>query len=536
MKFFSAFPFKAVKINLLINLPIFLILVFAAFLRLYKIADYMTFLGDEGRDVLVVYNILHGDFTFLGPTASVGGFFMGPIYYYFMTPFLWLFNYDPSGPAVMVAIFGILTVFLMYKITREFFDFKTAIFSASLYTVSPLVIAYSRSSWNPNLMPFFSLLTMYYLYKGVIKNSFKFLILSGIFLGVLFELHYISVFLGVSVFIYLIFSSFLVKKEQIKIFLKKLLCLLAGFILGILPFLLFELKHGFLNTQNLLKFALGSQNAGTNNSFLEIISNVFFRLFGRLVTTFPPPEQISIKNSVINFDFYFFSFNSPVSYWYFFTLFLGLVSFSFILFKFWKSRKESEKYLQLSLLSFWFIIGIFLFGFYKKNIYDYYFEFMFPLPFIFVGNFLSGIYKKNYLKIFSLCLLLFLIFLNLTGMPFRSAPNRQLAQVEKISRFIHEKTGSKPFNFALITEGNSDHGYRYFFTLWNNKPVTIENVANDPERKTVTEELFIICEKNPCAPLGDPLWEVAGFGRAEIAGEWDVSVVKIYKLIHYSPR
>ena len=56
---------------------IFLILVIAAFMRLYRINDYMTFLGDEGRDALVVKKIIvdHKP-TLLGPTASVGGFFL----------------------------------------------------------------------------------------------------------------------------------------------------------------------------------------------------------------------------------------------------------------------------------------------------------------------------------------------------------------------------------------------------------------------------------------------------------------------------
>jgi len=98
---------------------IFIILIIASFYRLYRIRDYLTFLGDEGRDVLVVYKILHGSFTLLGPTASVGGFFLGPIYYYFMAPFLWLFNYDPVGPAIMVALFGIATVWLVYKVGRN---------------------------------------------------------------------------------------------------------------------------------------------------------------------------------------------------------------------------------------------------------------------------------------------------------------------------------------------------------------------------------------------------------------------------------
>src|ERR1035437_9349467 len=137
------------------NIVLLTVLILAAFLRLYRIQDYMTFLGDEGRDVLVAYNILHGHLTLLGPTSSVGGFFLGPIYYYFMAPFLLLFNYNPVGPAVMVALFGIATVWLIYKFCSELFNRQIGIIAAALYAVSPLVIAYSRSSWNPNPLPFF---------------------------------------------------------------------------------------------------------------------------------------------------------------------------------------------------------------------------------------------------------------------------------------------------------------------------------------------------------------------------------------------
>ena len=82
-KFFSQLKSLISNQNALLSL----ILLFSAFLRLYKIEDYMTFLGDQGRDVLIVYNILHGHLTLLGPTSSVGGFFLGPFYYYFMAPF-----------------------------------------------------------------------------------------------------------------------------------------------------------------------------------------------------------------------------------------------------------------------------------------------------------------------------------------------------------------------------------------------------------------------------------------------------------------
>jgi len=100
-------PFKSFRIKKY-YLVLLLIILFSAFFRLYKIDQYMTFLGDEGRDVLVVKRMLiDGKFTLLGPITSVGSMYMGPIYYYLMVPFLLLWNFSPVGPAVMVAFFSL---------------------------------------------------------------------------------------------------------------------------------------------------------------------------------------------------------------------------------------------------------------------------------------------------------------------------------------------------------------------------------------------------------------------------------------------
>jgi hypothetical protein len=109
--------------------------------------------------------------------------------------------------------------------------------------------------------------------------------------------------------------------------------------------------------------------------------------------------------------------------------------------------------------------------------------------------------------------------------------------MKTIADFVMTKTNVKPFNFALISTGNSDHAYRYFFTIWNYPPVTIENPLLDPQRKSVTDQLLVVCESPlPCNPLEIHLWEIAGFGRAEIAGHWNISVVEVYKLVHYNGK
>ncbi len=504
-----------------------LILAIAAFYRLYHIVNYMTFLGDEGRDVLIVYDILHGHLTLLGPTASVGGFFLGPAYYYFMAPFLWLFNYNPVGPAIMVALFGIVTVCLVYKVGKELFGYNVGLISAGLYAISPLVVTYSRSSWNPNPMPFFSLLALYILYKGVLGNKTRFFILAGFLFGIAMQLHYLALFLGVIMGVYVLLYQHVFSRNNIlPTVIRQYIFIFLGFILGWSPFLAFELRHGFSNIISIFKFIFQSGDTGGNNQLLQTIVNVFFRIFGRLIANFPPPEKVALGAHL------------NLALWYCATLLLGIVSVGFLFFKCFKEYKlRSLDFAKTSLLLVWLILGVGLFGFYTKSIYDYYFGFMFPLPFLIIGFFLKGLWQKRIGKILAVSILLILIWLNSLTLPFRQPMNSQLNQAETISRFVIDKTDNKPFNFALITGGNSDHAYRYFFTLWHRVPMTIQTVALDPKRETVTAQLLVVCEIIPdCHPLGNSLWEIAGFGRAEIVDSWDVSVVKVFKLTHYKGK
>ena len=318
---------------------------------------------------------------------------------------------------------------------------------------------------------------------------------------------------------------------------------IGGFIVGVSPFLAFEVRHGFANTRSILQFVLAGKDTGYSGpGYFSIIGDVMFRLFSRLLYRIPPYDLFN---------------NYPK--WYVQTLIvLSVVTLAAtILFvggslvrkmssvraklkNFMKSAWitqitdfKQDSYLGLLLLFLWGAVVVLLFGFYKKAIYDYYFGIIFPLPFLFTGLLFSRMGRLRYGKIFSIGATCALLFFNWQGRPFIYPPNNQLEQVENISKIALSKTDGKPFNFALITAGNSDHAYRYFFEIWGRKPVTIENTDVDPSRKTVTDQLIIICETGDCHPLGNSLWEIAGFGRAQIAGTWDAPFVKIYKLVHF---
>lgn len=500
------------------------ILIISAIFRLYRISDFMTFLGDEGRDMIVAKGILEGNLTLLGPRASAGDFFLGPAYYYMIAPFLLIANYDPVGPSVMVALFGIATVAFVYYIGRKFFNKEAGLIAASLYAISPLVVAYSRSSWNPNLMPFASLLILYLLYKALIKQSLKMFILIGFLLGIAIQLHYLTIFLGVIVLFYLLIANPILKKENLfKRYSMQIIGIFGGFILGISPFLAFEIKHRFPNISAILKFVFSdntTEGYQVGQSFIGNIWDVLFRLFGRLVTKYPAAEH---ANKTVSSD---------LILWQIATILLAIFSIIAIV-------KVKDKYAKL-LLVLWLFFGVFLFAFYTKPIYDYYLGFMFPLPFLLVGNFLSHVTKIKKYKIISTAIaaavFISLVVFNLSGAPFFSTPNKQKDQAKNIAEFVISKTNNQPYNFALLTRGNSDHVYRYFLEVENRPPVTIQNLIDDPERKSVTGQLIVICEYPECQPLGNALWEVAGFGRAEIVGEWEVPFVKIYRLIHYEEK
>ncbi len=489
------------------------ILIVAAYLRLNNISGYMTFLGDEGRDVLVVKRmIVDHKFTLLGPTASVGGFFLGPIYYYFILPFLWLWRLDPTGPAVMVALFGVATVYLVYRAGRDMFHPWVGLVASALYALSPVVIAYSRSSWNPNLVPFFSLLTIYLLWRHAQDTTMKNALLVGICLGIGLQLHYLFLFLFPVVLLWLLFQN------KIRMRVKSLLVCTGGFIIGYAPFLLFELRHGFPNTRSVIQFVLAGKDTGFSAaSYQAIVSDVIYRSIGRLVLRLPQPDA---WGGMPQWQRLLWEWGIG-----------GIVTAGIIILVYHAARPRWQAGSRLLLV--WGGIIAVLFGLYRRAIYDYYFGIWFALPFFLTAIVMYHLKRIRAIGVWAASgAVAFLLWWNWQGQPFRYAPNNQLTQVRMIAKEALDKAAGKAFNFALVTQGNSDHAYRYFFEIWGNPPVTIEPEFKDPERKTVMDQLIVICETPECKPLGHPLWEIAGFGRATISGTWQTSFVTIHKLVH----
>lgn len=470
------------------------ILILASFLRLYRIRSHLIFLGDEGRDALIVRRMLvEHKFTFLGPTASVGGFYLGPIYYYFMALPLWLSGFDPVGPAVMVALFGILTVFFLWLFLRNL-NPRLALFSAFFYAIFHTPVYWSRFSWNPNPTPFFTILFIYFLSQGFNLKEKKFFFLSGCSLGVLFQLHYLTLCLvPILILTILILSHY-------KTWLKNFLSTILGAILTFSPFLVFEIRHNFPNFRTIIDFFV-TRSGAVQGFLLKNFINAFLINSHRLIQVV-------------------FLFES----WKIIRIFL-LTSLFLLFYKIIKGRGRERKIMVIIFL--WWFIGVLILSLYQGQVYDYYYGFLFPLPVIFLGLVGDVFLKKSFFfKSLFFLFMAWLLLINLKNQPFLGTGPRLIDQTKKITQMVIDLTNNKPFNFALMARGNSDHSYRYFLEVFGRKPVPLE--------EKVTDQLIVVCEEKECKPLGYSLWEIAGFGRAEIDKEEEHPVgIKVMRLIHH---
>lgn len=503
-----------------------IVLIIASFLRLFKISQYMTFLGDEGRDAIIVRRLLvYADPILVGPGTSIGNMYLGPLYYYMMAPALFLANLSPVGPAVEIAILGIITVLIVWLITKEWFGIKGAFIASLLYAVSPTVIIYSHSSWNPNIMPFFSILSIYAIWSAWKKSNYKWLFWMGIFLAFALQSHYLALLLFPTIGLFYLLTIFklwprkkyLDKSKNIldfqtqrKSFIKYSLFGILAFLFLMSPLVIFDARHGWRNVAAMEKF------------FTERQTTVSIRPW----TAIPKIPEImeEISSRLMGGK------NIPIGQWILPVVFV--FSFIYLILLIRKKSKNNEVS-AYTILLIWISVALIGFGIYKQEIYDHYYGFFFTAPFILAGGLFEDLLNKSNKigKVIIWILVGALVYINAIENPFRFNPNKQLQRSVDVAEKIKEEYNNQPFNLAVIAERNYEDGYQYF--LEKMKLPVIDIDAQRPQ-ETITSQLFAICElpKEKCDPTHSPKAEVANFGWSKIEKEWELAGVILYKLVH----
>jgi len=470
------------------NMTTFLLILIAIFLRFYKLSEFTTFLGDQGRDAIIIKRIVtFQHFPAIGAPTSIGQIFLGPFYYYFIAPFLLLFNFNPVGLTYGVAFLSIVGLIFGYFIISKYLSKPTALVFLSLAVFSHTLIEYSRFSWNPNLLPIFSFLALYFMYLILKRDKLTDFVILGALISFSVQLHYLGIFLFFPLLFTLVYKVIL-KKNSFNI---KNIC--AGLISCLLcssPLIIFDLKHQFLNSKNFLNLIFKKEVVVSQGSILIRILNT-------------------------NKEFYNHVFKLE------FSNLIAIIITLLLSFLIFRSKKNSFVVINtVNFLSF-----IVLFSFLNSSRFPHYYGQVYFSFFLILAVILSSIrIKIKYVMI--TILIIFYAFFNMKNYGyFIEEGSRQIERAKRIAMTFKGKIDSRSFLVVPEPFTESADPVKYFLEVDGHTALP-DDFAGQPD------ELFLMCHLKDCVISGNPQWQLSAFNNPKIDKIWNIEGIKIYKIVH----
>lgn len=471
-----------------------LIIALAAFLRFYNLPHNVMFEGDQGRDALIVSQIFKdNDPVFIGPVTSVGNMYLGPLYYYFMLPFLWLSYPSPLGPVYAVAILNILAVYLIYKFGRQMFDKQTGLLAAFFMAVSSVAVTYSRFSWNPNLAPLFGLLMIYFNWKALTKPKNWIWVFSCF--AVLIQLHYLSLLAIAGAGLTWLWQLAQTwknqdeRKQKITELFKFTLLGSLVFLISLVPLILFDFKHGWLNAKAFANLLFGEPNFVQSAANLPLITKVLRVLRETEGRAMHILFEIGIGKT------------RQLNRWLVFGTFISL----FALFIKFARKKMTQKKLALLVVLSYLLTGVLGTATYQHTIFDHYIGYLFPLTFLIYGLLTAQLTKKWLTAFFGLAFISLFTKYNLQKMPLAYGGSiertKQTAQV-----ILKQLQPDDQYNLVLLSETQDIDAqkFRYFLSTSDHPPLP-------KEKRDQANTLIIINEQHLEKPVDLPIYEIVVF-------------------------
>jgi 4-amino-4-deoxy-L-arabinose transferase-like glycosyltransferase len=164
------------------------------FLRTWNHHDWLRFNADQGRDAALVSSVADGtsSWPLLGPKAGGTQFKLGPAFYYFEIISAKIFGNAPDKMAYPDLFTSILCIPLLFFFLKKYFEKYTSLALTAIFAASAYAVFYSRFAWNPNSLPFWTMLSLFALHEVIsVRKNRKYLwaIVAGAAIGVDIQLH-----------------------------------------------------------------------------------------------------------------------------------------------------------------------------------------------------------------------------------------------------------------------------------------------------------------------------------------------------------
>lgn len=421
------------------QLTLLAILLVATILRFYRLEEMANFDFDQEYAANFAWATLKEyPIQLIGQELSVGGQYLGPLYFYYLVPFFALSSLHPIGGVIGSAILGLISIFIYYFVASKIFGRTTGLIAAFIRAFS---FAGFGADWSmtPAFSSDFMVLLTWYCFYQYWNNNLKILPWLGLVFGLYTSIH------PIHFPFYLVFLVLLAIKHRLPN-IKILLISVASFILPILPLIRFEFLHSFLEIRRLLE--IPAHSTSTRN-YLQAFEFA-------LRTTLGEPYRIFALDFIPKA---FFSWGL-----------LCLITYGAI-------TKWFTGYFHLVALVSTFLIFIIYYTFYPGNVSEYYLLGPTTLTVLYGSALLAKLLKLKLGSLILVVMLLSIAFFNLKIVYRRwSDPsNATLSHKDYIVKQIVKRVPeNSEFYISYIKLPGWNFGFNYLFKVYNRVPQTYE--------------------------------------------------------------
>lgn len=391
-------------------------------LRVYQLEEKAVFGPDQVDNAWTAKNlIVNKKIPLEGMVAKANtGFYIGPLYYYYIIPFYAVTDLDPIASPIIAALTSIFTFFVLFFCIRGIFSREVAFVAVFLYAVASYAIGFDRIQWPVNFIVPVSLLIFYSLYK-IIAGKSKYIFLLSILLGASLHINFTSVFFFILVFLALPFFP------RNKKTLKYILLAIPLFLIFLIPSFFAELQSKASSSRHIASYVQTYYHGIHLVRVLQLAKDAFIEFDGMLYL-----PSLKILKYIL----------------------LPLFALLYL-----RRHRTQEKMLVCYLMILWFLVPWGVFSVYRGEISNYYFSLTRPIVLIVISYLLVTVGRLPSIipKITIVCVLLLFAYVNITAF-FQSRVQNLSFYKQKM--FPEAKAGGKhPF-----TAGSPESYLFYYYS------------------------------------------------------------------------
>ncbi len=418
------------------------ILVLGLFLRSYHPLLLFMYGHDHDLSGWVVRDIVENHhFRLIGQETSVHGVYIGALWYYLLVPFYVLWGMSPVGSLLLSIGVGLFSIWSVWFVLKRIWSRTVGLLGAFIYSASFYTVMTDREVVPTTPVMVWSVWYLFTLHLLLTKKVRWGLIFSAILFALTWHLNLALLLLLPVSLLALVLGKTWPKVRDLRD------TIVVGFV-SVLPFLLFELKTHFLQTQSILHSVGGS---GRGVDFWAKIDRTT-TLISKNIRGLTYGDALSLPNR--------------------YPLYALLLIFVFLV---WK-KKISRAWAII--FSLWFVLYTVFFSLNPLNLSEYYLNGMIMLWIVPLAVFVSSILSNQKLKTVGIILVTLFGVVNVVR--FLDQPINRSGYVDRLAIAKEIKADAAKHNYpcvavSYITSPGNNLGYRYFFYMENlhvNLPMT----------------------------------------------------------------